>query len=80
MISELCLLVEGLTRTVNGEGMQVAHLVDVELWKVCLVITAALSESEGTVDDAIADVRDCFPIEAFCGVPGPSAGGSSGQP
>lgn len=53
--------------------------VEVQLWRVRLVITAASPESEGTYSEAVCGMWDGFPMEAPRGVL-PSVGGSSGQP
>lgn len=59
--------------------MCVAELVDGELIRVRLVITAALSEIEGRVTEAICEMCDGFFVEASYGALDPSAGGSSNQ-
>lgn len=59
--------------------MGVAGMVEADLVLVPLVISASLSESEGSVSEAIRDVLDGFPVEASSDAPGLSAGGSSDQ-
>lgn len=72
-MSELRALVEGLNWTVSGQRARVVELVNAESICVLLVITAALSESEGTVSEAICHVYDGFPVEASSDAPAPSA-------
>lgn len=60
---ELRAVVEGLNQTVSGEHASVAGLTDADLVSVRSFITAALSESEGTVREAMCDVRDGFTVE-----------------
>lgn len=44
--------------------MCVAKVVDVDLIRVLLVITAALSGNEGTVSEVFCDLHDKFPPKA----------------
>lgn len=76
-ISKLRALVEGSNRTVVGECACVAELVDAELKPFRSVITVDLSESEGTVREAICDGRDASPVEASSMALGLSADDSS---
>lgn len=66
-----------LTPTHGWERWCVAELGNVELIRVRLVSTAALSECEGTISNAICSVHDSFPGEASSIVPGLSMDGSS---
>lgn len=79
-MSELRSLIDGLTQTVGGEHVQVAGLVEMELFRVCLIVTAPLIESEGTVINTIYGMLDNFPVEASQSMPGPSTGNSSVPP
>lgn len=53
-------IVEWLRQTVSGERARVSRLFDAELVPARSVITAILSEGEGTVGEGICDVRDVF--------------------
>lgn len=66
--------VEGPNWIFGGERVRMAVLVNAELACVWLVITSALSESEGLVSKAICDVGKIFPVEAFSHALDPSAG------
>lgn len=55
-MSKLFLVVEGLTRTLDGKCARFADLVETELSQVRLVITAALSDRYEPVGDAICGV------------------------
>lgn len=65
MLDEMSLLALGevLNRTMGGERVRFAGLVDSELIRIRSVTTAALLESEGTVRDAICNLHDGFPVE-----------------
>lgn len=76
-MSEVRVFFKRLIWTFSGECACVVMLVDAELVRVRSVITAALSENEGTISEAICDVRRGFPVEASSDVPSLSAGGSS---
>lgn len=78
-ISKLRELLEGLNQNVGDERAHVARLFDVELICIQAVITAALSDSEVTVSEAVCHMRNSFPIEASSGAPGPSATFSSNE-
>lgn len=65
--------------TTGGGQAGVAGLFDAELVSVRWVITAAMSEREGTVSEAIYNVIDRFPFEASSDMPSLSAQGSSDQ-
>lgn len=71
---ELSALIEGLHGTVGVKREHVAELVHANLIRIQLVITAALSESEGMVSEAICCVRDRLPVEALSGARGPVKG------
>lgn len=53
-MSKRCSLVERLAQTFPGEGVKAAGLVEAELSSIGLVITAALSNSEDTVEAYVA--------------------------
>lgn len=53
----------------------VEGLVDAELAPVRSLSVLALSESEGTANEAICNVLDGFPVEGSSDAPGSSAGG-----
>lgn len=72
-MSKLRAPVKGLNRTVVGEHARVTELLKAELVRVLSVITAALSESEGKVSNALCGVRDGFPVDACFDTPAPSA-------
>lgn len=78
-MSELWVFVEAWSWPISGKCPRVAGLSDAKLVCVQSVITAALSESEGTVSEAICDVHDGFPVEASPDAPGLSAKASSNQ-
>lgn len=71
--------IKGQNRTVGGEHVHIAGLVDAELVPIRLVISAALSERESTVSKAICHVRDGFPVQNSSDARSPSAGGYSDQ-
>lgn len=73
------MLFEGLTHTVGGERARVTGLLEVGLSQARSVTNTALTESEGTVSDAVYGMQEGFPVEASCAYP-VSAGSSSGQP
>lgn len=77
---KLRFLGEGLTLAVDGELTEAAGLFEMELSHFCLVITAALTESEGAGSEAICSVQDGFPVKVSCTWPYLSAGISSRQP
>lgn len=79
-MSDLCSFGEWFIWTARRQRTRVACQVEVELLPFCSVITAALTESEGTLIYAIGDVSKAFPAEAFLTLPGPSAESSSGVP
>lgn len=72
-------LFKGPNRTVGSKRVCVVGLIDAKLERVWLVITAVLSEKEGTVSEAICNVRNSFSVKASYDVKGQSAGGSSDQ-
>lgn len=74
-MSKFRAFVKGLNWTVGEECAQVAELVDGALICILSIIPAGLSESEGTVSEAICDVCDNFPVEASSDVLDSSAGG-----
>lgn len=76
---ELHLLVERLSRAVGVERVRVADLAERELLRLNLVLTMPLSESEGTVFDAICGVQFDFDVEVPHGFPCTSARASFGQ-
>lgn len=59
-ISQRLLLLEGLHIAVGGKRGQVAGMVEVKLSRVRLVITAAMTENEGTISETICGVQDVF--------------------
>lgn len=78
-MSEVWLLVQGLNYPVDGERVRVSGLVDAKLVHVRCDLTAALSESEGWVSEAICNLHDGFLVKASSEAPGPPAEGSSDQ-
>lgn len=77
---KLRLLVERLTQTVGEEHAQVAYLVEGELSQVGSFITLDLTKRDSTVSDAICAVGNSFIVEVSRGLPGQTAGSSSGHP
>lgn len=78
-MSEPGALVERLSLIVGGENARVADPVDSLLKSVRLDISAARSESEGTISETIFNVPDSFSVEAYSDTLGSSAGVSSDQ-
>lgn len=78
-MSRLRRFVEVLNGIFSGERLPVAELIDLEFVCVWLVITAALSESEGMVSKAMRDVRDYSPVKASSHASGLSGRGLSDQ-
>lgn len=70
---------KGLNQTFGGDRAPVVELFDLEL--ICLrsTFTAALSESKDTVNDAIYNAYDNFPVGLCFDALVPSASGSSDQ-
>lgn len=57
---------------IHGRCARIAGLVDPKLVRLRSVITATLSDSEGTVNEAACDVSGGFPVEVSSNMPGPS--------
>lgn len=66
--------VEGLIRTFGGKRASVAGLVRAYLVSVQSVISAAVSEEEGTFFTAICHVSDGFPVKRSFDAPDPYLG------
>lgn len=79
IMSEFRTFVKGLSLTVGDERACVAGLIGTELILVLLVTTAALSESENKVREAILNKVDGFPVGASSGTARLSAWCSSDQ-
>lgn len=71
---------ELMTRTISDECARITNLFDVDLSRVHSIITAALSESEGTISQAVRCTKDCVPVERTWNVLGLSPGGLYSQP
>lgn len=69
---EYRLLFEMLNRTIGGEHVCVAKIVDIELVHTCSVIPVNLSEREDTVRKGISYMHDGFNVEVMFYEPGPS--------
>lgn len=78
-ISKLRALSQGLNQTVSGAREGVVEVLDAELIRVQLFITAARVKSKGTLREAVCGVLDVFPIEASSDVQGRAAGVISDQ-
>lgn len=63
-ILKLLALFQGRDWTVGGESAHVAGCIDAELVRIWSVISAPVSESEGTVSGAICSLHDDVPVEA----------------
>lgn len=66
-IPELRALFKGLRQTVDGKWAGVGELTDEELIRVHWVNSATLSDSEGTVIEAICEMRDKLPVQMYSG-------------